>query len=197
MQSEIKSIFRSKDGAKLITLFGYASGGVIGLEILGLGNKGRLLKEKINYLTKIRKIKIPPKRYVISVENIEMNTNNCEIKYMEFPILILFWQLAGILNINQLEECLCLGEIKVNGEIIQPNIYDETLLSLKLRHFDLGQMKIITEENETSLLQIASSLLLSNIPNLNYKTIEIFSDNSKVLNYIDKPSATPMNSLMA
>ena len=46
-------------------VFGYSTRGIPGLEIVGLGQKGRLIKEKILYLNRKNNLKIPPRRYVI------------------------------------------------------------------------------------------------------------------------------------
>lgn len=174
MQSEIKSIINSNDGAKLITLFGYSSSGVPGVEILGLGSKGRLLKEKIIYLSKIKKLKIPPKRYVISVDILDLENNITSLKYMEFSILLLFWHLAGVIPIKTLDDCICCGEVRVSGEILLPLIHYEIINDLARKYKKLYEYKIITEENDNELLQISPSMLLEGISGLEFKKINLF-----------------------
>jgi hypothetical protein len=174
MQSEVKTIISTRNGAKVITLFGYSSSGVPGLEILGLGVKGRILKEKLIYLSKIKRLKIPPKRYVISVDLLDLDNNIHSLKNMEFAILILFWHLAQIIPIGRLNDCICCGEVRVSGEVLVPLIPQTIINELRDSLRDIDDYKIISEENHCDLLQISPSMLLSEISNLSFKNINLF-----------------------
>jgi len=186
VQSEIKTYIETKRGVKLLTLFGYKSSGVTGLEILGLGSRGRLLKEKIIYLSRTKKVKIPPKKYVLSLENIDTDSQSLSMKYLEFPFLILFWHLAGIVPTSRLDDCLCVGSVKVSGEINQSFISSDIIKEIAKQCDDIDHWKVISENASGYLWQISPSELLSQIPNLCFKT-----------NYIESSSAIPINSSIA
>ena len=47
METEIKSYIKTKTGIKVITIFGYASRGVPGVEINGVGKLSKNIKEKL------------------------------------------------------------------------------------------------------------------------------------------------------
>jgi hypothetical protein len=106
---------------KLCSIFGYTSNGLPGLEIVGKGPTYRVLKEKIIYITKERKLKIPLKRFVISL-NVEEDFPLKTTHQLELPVLILYWSLAGILNIQNLFSCLSLGRLDCSGSIELPNL---------------------------------------------------------------------------
>lgn len=105
---------------ELYDLFSYSSQGLPGLEIVGLGTRARALKEKIIYLTKTLKLKIPLKRYVVCLDQ-ELN-KNVRDEFFELPILILYWAMAGILPICELRDCLCSGRINSRGLISLPRL---------------------------------------------------------------------------
>lgn len=185
MQSEIKSIIKTENGSKVVTLFGYASLGVPGIEILGLGNKGRLLKEKIIYITRQRGIKLASKKYIISFENIDLKLNETNLNQVEFPVLILLWQLASVIKMNHLNDCICLGEVRVNGDVLQ-NYLDENELIDSLAPTSNHDWKIVSTQSFENFHQINPYYLLEEIKSLSFK-----------LNYIDKLSAVPIKSTMA
>ena len=120
METQVQSFYPTPIGTRFISIFGYSSKGVPGLEINGLGKFGKNLKEKIIYLNRIRKIKVPVRRIVISVDanDLESNAGANQLRWLEFPMLLAFWHLIGALKVSTLEDCVCAGEIKVNGEII-------------------------------------------------------------------------------
>ena len=52
---------------KIVSIFGYSTKGIPGIEIKGIGSRGNLIKEKLVYLCRLNRIKMPLKRYVICI----------------------------------------------------------------------------------------------------------------------------------
>ena len=85
-----------------------------------------MIREKINFITNghVKRKKVL-KRYVISIESElpeEKIKNNCAD--LEFPILILYWSLAGLIPLKQLDQVWAIGSINVDFQIAS-KILDE------------------------------------------------------------------------
>lgn len=190
MESQINSFIKGPKGLQVVSIFGYATNGVPGLEVIGCGSLSKNIKEKIIYITRTRKLKLPTKRFVLCVDvnDLDKKLGVEELKWLEFPILLLFWHLAKILPIQKLDDCICEGWINTNGEIYQkeiPKMLKDTL-AIKMNPMQLKSLKLITTLQEDEFWSIDSSMLLEHIENINFKE-----------DYIDKFSATPLNSTIA
>ena len=185
METQVQSFYPTSIGTRFITIFGYSTKGVPGLEINGMGKFGKNLKEKIIYLNKIRKIKVPIRRIVISLDSndLEGQTNFNQLKWLELPTLLAFWHLIGAIKVSTLEDCLASGEIKVNGEIIHLHPAEDFLR--KLPPGFSADLKIIQKEPSEDLWHLDSNLFLENIPRLKFKT------------YMESVSEIPIKSIMA
>ena len=119
MQSRIQSIYPIRSHYRKVQLFGYSSRGVPGLEIIGLGKIARATKEKFLYLSRLYRLKLPMRRFVLCIEDDdilkELPMENA--RWLELPLLILFWSLAEQLAIHHLEDCLTAGKVSVSGTI--------------------------------------------------------------------------------
>ncbi len=102
-----------------VDIFGYASNGIPGIEIVGVGKYARSMKEKFIYLSRMRNLKFPLKRFVLCVEGeIEgKKFKDEEFRYLELPLLVMLWSLTGHLPLNQLEDCFASGKISVEGQV--------------------------------------------------------------------------------
>tara|TARA_B100001971_G_C18267904_1_gene595861 strand:- start:11470 stop:11982 length:513 start_codon:yes stop_codon:yes gene_type:complete len=167
MQSEIKSIINLNSTYSLSTIFGYALNSVPGIEILGIGNKGRLLKEKLVYISRERGLKLRPLKYVISIES-DLDVKNISLKEIELPILLILWHLAGIIPIESLAKCICVGEIEIDGSIKQPFMDTESLRPILESQKELDDYKIISNFPNDYLWNIQTKELLEDIPRLKY-----------------------------
>ncbi|ATH09088.1 hypothetical protein BIY24_14390 [Halobacteriovorax marinus] len=127
MESKIKALTINKNIYKTYNIFAYASKGIPGLELRVGAKNSKILKEKMIYLTRISSIKIPLKRYVICVEESGAPLDKDELKWLELPILILYWSLAEGLPISKLDDCLCGGEITLDGVVRPLQIHGEYL----------------------------------------------------------------------
>jgi len=192
METQIHSFYQSPKGAKLVTIFGYATKGVPGLEINGAGKLSKNIREKLIYLTRTRRLSLATKRFVICVDINDLDTSQDwgQLKWLEFPILLLFWYLAGLIPISKFDDCLCAGWISSSGEIYQKEQPKELtrLLREKLNPVEMKSLKYITmaeTEESSPLWTIDSHLLLEHIPNLKFK-----------IDYIDKVSDKPINSFI-
>lgn len=102
-----------------VDIFGYASNGIPGIEIVGLGKYSRSMKEKFIYLSRERKLKFPLKRFVLCIEG-EVEGKKFkeeEYRYLELPLLLMLWSLTGHLPLGHLEDCFASGKISVEGEV--------------------------------------------------------------------------------
>ncbi len=122
METQLQTCYFTKKGPTLVTLFGYASKSVPGLEINGLGKYGKAVKEKIVYISRTRQLQIPLKRFVLNVElNDELGdleTNS--VKWLEYPLLLHYWYLAGLLPITKLDNCFASGSLTPSGLVEEP-----------------------------------------------------------------------------
>jgi hypothetical protein len=122
METQLQTCYFTKKGPNLITLFGYATKSVPGLEINGLGKYGRSIKEKIIFVTRTRSLQIPLKRFVLNVElsddlgDVESNS----VKWLEYPLLLHYWFLAGLLPISKLDNCFAVGSLTPSGLVEEP-----------------------------------------------------------------------------
>ncbi|MBT5093856.1 MAG: hypothetical protein HOM21_06425, partial [Halobacteriovoraceae bacterium] len=118
MSSRIWGLYPTRDQFIPINLFGYTTKGIPGLEVVGLKSYSRSIKEKFIYLTRQQQDQIPLRRYVICTESSgQLLLDEQNYRWLELPMLILFWSLAGYLPIQRLDDCLSLGRVSVTGEI--------------------------------------------------------------------------------
>lgn len=128
MQTYLKSLVPSLGKRCFIDLFGYTTKGIPGLEIIGLGKRGKLLKEKVIFLTRSLQLEVPPRRYVLCFDDerlLELSID--DFRNLELPVLILFWSLAGVIPFKKLDDCCSVGQFNIKGEIypVQVPFLDE------------------------------------------------------------------------
>lgn len=127
METQLQTCYVTKKGPALITLFGYSTKSIPGLEINGLGKYGKAIKEKIIFVTKTRSLQIPLKRFVLNVELSDDlgDLESSSVKWIEYPLLLHYWFLAGLLPISKLDNCFAIGSLTPSGvveELISPDI---------------------------------------------------------------------------
>lgn len=130
METQLQTCYFTKKGPALITLFGYATKSVPGLEINGLGKYGKAIKEKIVFVTRTRNLQIPLKRFILNVEISDDlgDLESASVKWLEYPLLLHYWYLAGLLPITKLDNCLAVGSLTPSGIVEEP--LNELVLSL-------------------------------------------------------------------
>lgn len=117
METQIQSYSFSKRDPGPVTLFGYATKSLPGLELNGLGKYGKTLKEKIIFLTRSRQLSVPLKRFVISAE-FDLDQDPEVLRWLDLPMLLLYWYLAGLLPMGRLDNCLAVGHITPGGVLL-------------------------------------------------------------------------------
>lgn len=123
---------------KVISIFGYTTKGIPGIEIKGMGKEGLFLKEKLIYLTRLNKIKMPLNRFVICIDLHKVNkVSPDESRWLELPLLILFWHMIGVLPIGKLDDCFVAGTVSSSG----------TVKSLPVKENFLIQLNTLLEKN--------------------------------------------------
>ncbi len=115
MEIKINALVLNRNNYQWCEVFGYTSKGQPGIDIIGLGTRGRAIKEKLTYLSKRRKLKFPVLRFVICVEG--ENLDKSDIDYLELPILMAFWAMANTIPIKRLDHCFCSGKVSLEGEV--------------------------------------------------------------------------------
>jgi hypothetical protein len=122
METQLQTCYFTKKGPALVTLFGYATKSVPGLEINGLGKYGKAIKEKIVFVTRSRQLQIPLKRFVLNAEITDDlgDLESASVKWLEYPLLLHYWFLAGLLPISKLDNCLAIGSLTPSGEVMEP-----------------------------------------------------------------------------
>lgn len=161
MESKISGLIPIKSGYQFINIFAYSTKGLPGIEIIGLGKAGRALREKIIYLSRLMKLRIPHRRYVICLEGEDRGEPKSAeaLAYLELPVALIFWHLAGLLTIRRLDDCCASGKLSLDGQVEELK-YDEDKLKLFLERF-AGEYKIIS--NQTALWQKHYLLPLSGL----------------------------------
>ena len=139
MNDQILGIYSFGKKYKASPIFGYASKGLPGLEIVGLDKKAKVIKEKLIYIGRHYRTRIPIKRYVLCVEDYCFDSE--ESRWLELPLLILYWKLAGILPIKKLEDCFCGGKISPMG-VVQIIPLDEYFLDVLDKKLERERKKL-------------------------------------------------------
>jgi hypothetical protein len=158
MNQKINTIIESKKGRRVIQLFGYSSNGVPGLEILGLGAKGKIIKEKLIFVSRQFGLKFKAKRFVICIDEDPSLIQGADWQGIEVPVGLLFWTIAGHLPLNNLEKCFACGRIELNGTIEEGFIGEEELKTIQ---------EYISIQDEKSLFFIGRKPLQF-CPNIKY-----------------------------
>lgn len=164
METQIHSFAFSTRTPAPVTLFGYSSKSVPGLEINGLGKYGKTLKEKIIFLTRSRQLPIPLNRYVISAEY-DLENDIDVLRWLDLPILILYWYLSGHVRMGRLDNCLVAGHITPAGEILGRS--GREMFHHAQEHDLLLLSTEIVEENRP---RIDPRELLGHIPELTFRS---------------------------
>lgn len=190
METQVKAFYHTPQGIHFVTIFGYATKGVPSLEINGVGKLSKNIKEKLIYITRMRKLNIPLRRFVICVEINELGHEHKEyLKWLEFPLLLTYWYLCGLIPIKCLDNCLTSGWIRSNGIIYQAGYLDDLFHSLKEYTDPVERRSLMLIHQGQCLVplkQINTELLLEHIPNLNFR-----------IDYIESASATPAKPFIA
>lgn len=115
MEKQINSLIKVDRSFYPVTIFGYSSRGIPGLEIVGIGADGRIIKEKILYYMRSRKLGFCQKRILIGVDFKHLGKKNINFQMLEVPILILYLSLCGNLKARNLANCLSVGRFSPDG----------------------------------------------------------------------------------
>ena len=145
MELRLKSFCQTSHGPELIDLFGYCCKGMPSLEVLLHARTSRVLKEKIIFLTKSRKMRLPPRRYILCTDIDGIRYSQNDLNDFELPFLILFWSMAEALPIKKLDDCVCSGKIQINGLITSRKLGPEHLHCLSRAK---EKLKIIGSERQ-------------------------------------------------
>jgi hypothetical protein len=153
MNMRTKSLYPYAGQYCPVDIFGYASNGIPGIEIVGLGKYARGVKEKFIYLSREKKLKFPLKRFVLCIER-ELEGKKFkeeEYRYLELPLLIMLWSLTGHLPLGNLDDCFSSGKISVEGEISALELGEkEQVLLHEIFKLEAGHtLKIIAPSNMT------------------------------------------------
>lgn len=166
METQIQSYIQSESGPIKISVFGYATRGVPSLEINGASINKKLFKEKLIYLTRSRSLKIPRRRYVLCID-FEESTHTMikgQALSLELPLLLLYWHLAGLIPLRKLDNCICMGQVNING-VIRDQLSD--FLDTN-DNFEKNKI-YLTEKKKEGVNTIAFTHILSHIDKLIFK----------------------------
>jgi hypothetical protein len=116
------------------TIFGYQSRSLPGLEIIGPPAL-KMSREKIIFLTRELGLKVAANRFHLCVElglggvttglrlPRESEAQKEILQWLELPLLILYWSLAGIIPLKRLTGCLSSGVISTHKTIFLPEFH--------------------------------------------------------------------------
>ena len=102
-----------------ILIYGYATRGIPGFDIVGPPMWSRPLKGKLIFLTRFLNLRLPARRYVVGLDHFDFhNKKNLEhFRYAELSTLILYWWMGGVFKLKNPENIHASGSVSVSGEI--------------------------------------------------------------------------------
>jgi|GEM_PF-664150 len=140
MEIKINAILKRGHSYHWVEVFGYSTKGQPGLEIVGLGSKGRQLKEKLIFISKKRKLKMPLKRYVLCVDGEDVD--KAYIEFLELPLVLAYWSMAGILPLKRMDNCFSSARVSLEGEIFNMGL-DSSFWETLEKQLTLKRSKVI------------------------------------------------------
>jgi hypothetical protein len=120
----IFSMIKTDDkGYTSCQLFAYSSKSLPTIEIIGMGKRGKIIKEKIIYWLKKRNIKLSAQRFVICLESFERINFDDEdsVRWLELPSLILLLVLSQLIPLSNIDRCFCVGHLGLEGNYCLPS----------------------------------------------------------------------------
>lgn len=176
METQIKGFYLEERGLITADIFGYASKGLPGLEIVGLGPRGKSIKEKFIYIGRLRGLRSPFKKYVLCVELSEIIKDKArvDLSWLELPLMLLFWFLSQQITIHSLNDCVACGQVGPDGKISLLNLNKEALMRslLDVQTRGIRNLKYICKHMPNDIEDIYSlpiSGLLGHIKDLYYQ----------------------------
>jgi len=172
METQLQTCYFTKKGPQLITLFGYSTKSLPGLEINGLGKYSKSIKEKIVFITRSRKIPIPLKRFVLNVELTDElgDLESSRVKWLELPLLLHYWYLAEVLPLTTLDQCFASGTLSPSGLIEEPDF--SLIRELCLTHdFHLISSQLTDELKLIHLTELLDSIISRDLRSKEFQPI--------------------------
>ena len=147
----VNSILPVGTDYKVVSLFGYRSNGVPGIEIKGLPCAQNIVREKLVYLSKLYGVKVPIRKFHLCLdlpkEVSKLKKELIDDRYFDLPLLLLYWSLAEVIKIQSIEYCFALGKIQSDGRIEIPSVSETYLFHLE---------NVIKEKTSTSITFISN-----------------------------------------
>jgi len=147
MQKRIIGFYPNGSKLTFVDIFAYSSRGIPGIEVVGLGPLGRSIKEKFYFFSRENRLKIPPRRYVLCLDIQGMPKRSEDLNFLELPLLILFWSLAEVLSLKNIDKCVASGKLLVGGALHLPFL-DERALEFLERFNEQDDRKFLGIESE-------------------------------------------------
>lgn len=145
MLIKVNAILPIGNSKQVINVFGHTSKSLPGIEIIGLNGKGRLLKEKLTFLTKKMGLKVPIKKFILCVEG--EGLEKIDTEFLELPLLFCFWSMAEILPFKNFENGYLSGKFELDKEI---TILDGSYYESKIEPCENNIIFSCTSEQESS-----------------------------------------------
>lgn len=179
METRLKGLYFDMNESNVVEIFGHASKGLPGLEIVGLGKFARAIKEKIIYISKMEGISPRLNKVVICIEkrNDQLELKADSVRWLEFPLLMLYWSLLDELPIKNLSDCISFGRVNIDGSIII-NISDLNSRLINLtKYFDIDgdKLKLLVPNDENQEQEMKKFRTLN--------VTEIFSSKNRYINF--------------
>ena len=131
-----------------VSVYGYSSNSVPGIDIVGLDKKSKLIKETISYLLRLFQLKLPLKRYVLVINEVDIPIGRSNVHCLELPLLLSLLVLSRNLGIHRLDDCFAIGEFALNGRVREP------MLNIEQRN---SIYRVIHRENDRDLVKLISN----------------------------------------
>lgn len=143
MQTYINSFQIIDRKLKTFKIFGYASKGMPGVEVVGFGKQSRLIKEKLIYFTKTFGMRINNKKYVLCLDESDSRLlRSDDLMWFEVPSLILFWTLSDVVPLKNIHDCFASGKMRATGE------FEDYQLDTLARNYLIENRKILIQDSK-------------------------------------------------
>lgn len=125
MQARLVGVIPSDQQIKEFVVFGYCTKGLPGVELIGPIKWGKTTKEKIIFLCRELNLRLPLKRFVLCIEEVDYQLRPQELRYLEFPLLVLLFSLADFIPLKRTDDILTSGKVESDGRINIPSSLEE------------------------------------------------------------------------
>ena len=172
MKGRILGIYPHHGKFQVVNIFGYKNRGVPGIDVVGLGHRGRYIKEKFVYLLKEHSAQSKLEHYVLCVDDIfDEALKNGNYRWIELSLFLILYSLIGLIKISNLDQCVSMGKVNVDGILEIPDGNTKIFDSFELSSNVVFIGGNLDNSNNKTTMQIPLTHMLSNMDYLSVRQV--------------------------